>query len=278
MLKKHKLSYAIEKCISLSVMGSYAVMGVFWVVTGCRYGIKPCINVMLFAFKIFLPAFFILLFLFCILKYFQVRKIKSMLMTSGFDDEFYKQLNKALGRLDSSDSKMIFAYALAEGGRHGEFMKDMKSIPFMGLSAYRQEEYFNLLLYDALLRGDMDFADEVFRRGSMYIYRGARRKGGEHIRYTLGLYCIKSGDYYFGIRYIDSAKNARNRGVRCKSLTKLCEIYLEQENYEMAKRCAVAAVRNVSNIRQGERLRGIMLRIQNIYGISLQGEDRIYDN
>lgn len=277
-MKKRSLSFALRRCVSLSIFLAYIAMCIYWAVTGFKYGIKECTKIIIFSGKIFLTIFLLMIAVFCVYKYILLIKLKRHRLVYGCDEAFFKILKKYLGRLDSEYSKLRYARFCTEGKRYDECLKVMKDLPFYSLKSKNQWQYFNIILNNALKANDMDFADGTYKRGSFYLYRNMNLKGREDILCTMGLYSIKKGDEYWAQRYLLMAnKTSKNKNVRCESALYLCRLFTETERFEAAKAWAYKAAKDICSLEQAEELKKLMLKIQDIYGVGRKERNERYD-
>ncbi|MGN0594921.1 MAG: tetratricopeptide repeat protein, partial [Hominimerdicola sp.] len=252
------------------VIIGFCIMCVYWLCTGMKYNLFGCL-------RAFIPAFAaVFAFLITATVYYAVysskkrKELISFKEKNGFCDEYYKKVKQYLGTKGKlSASKLLYlASAYAEGERYEECADTLKRIRFSHLNSSQQNEYFNIMLYNSLLKGDIEASEKIYISSMHYFERAMLGKNSAHIKHTLGLFYYAKGELAKAENYFINAKaTTKNKSLAgdCDLYLGLC--YLKTNRREYAKQCAVEASKEITEYSQKINLRKLMILVEKAYGI-----------
>ena len=254
----HSLAYA-------SVLG-YIVMAAAWFISGLRLSMLMCWNIWVIA----------LTALFCILgtvsavidirKHLELEELARHRLTKGYDDEYFEHLQNFLGGELDDSRKLTFASIYLEGGRYPECRRQLEQINFSALMCAEQEEYFKICLYSAVLEGNAELANDIYRKARRYFDRAVAGRRGGYILHTLGMLCLMNGRVENAFRLFQSAMRFHDDSLRCECCLSLGQVYLVSGDRESAKDMCYAAADLVETRAQALRLKELMLEVEWAYG------------
>ena len=202
-------------CLTLS----YVTMCVYWLVTGCRYGVKVCTSVFVDS----LPFTLIISGVAAAVSgTVAIKRIKrfSLAMekcrkSSGAPEDI-AQLDKALGALRYKGAyvSLLRASALLGCGCYDECLGELEGIDLAYLSAEDEEEYFNMLIYCRLMQGEKETALRLYLLSGHYFRRALGRRGTSHIRHTVGMIYYTVGEYDKALRLFEESKKDVERSLQ----------------------------------------------------------------
>ncbi len=250
----HSASYA-------SVVG-YIIMSAAWLISGMRLTLLQCWNVWIIS----------LCVLFCILgtysavidirKHIALDKIAQHRLTKGYDDAYFDLLLDFIGGELDDSRRLTFASMYLEGGRYEDCRRKLEEIDFKSLGTAEQEEYFNICLYSAVLEGDTELANEIYRKARRYFDRAIMARRGGFVMHTLGMLCIMNGRPENADRLFHSALQYHDDGLKCECFLGLGRLYLMSHDDESAKDMCYAAADLVETRAQAVRLKELMLDVE----------------
>ena len=242
-------------CLTLS----YVTMCVYWLVTGCRYGVKVCTSVFVDS----LPFTLIISGVAAAVSgTVAIKRIKrfSLAMekcrkSSGAPEDI-AQLDKALGALRYKGAyvSLLRASALLGCGCYDECLGELEGIDLAYLSAEDEEEYFNMLIYCRLMQGEKETALRLYLLSGHYFRRALGRRGTSHIRHTVGMIYYTVGEYDKALRLFEESKKDVERSLLCECDLWAGLCFLKLGSGQQALDCARRAAENVSDARQQKSL------------------------
>ena len=254
----HSAAYA-------AVLG-YIIMAASWFISGMRLSIVGCWNVWVIS----------LTGMFCILgtvsafidisKHLELDELARHRLTKGYDDEYFERLKAFIGG-ELDDSRLLtFASMYIEAERYSDCREQLEKIDFSRLNSAEQEEYFNICLYSAVLEGNAELANDIYRKAHRYFDRAVMCRRGGHIMHTLGMLCLMNGRLENAYRLFNSAMRLHDDGLRCECCLSLGKVYLLSGDRSAAKDMCYAAADLVETRAQASRLKELMIEVERAYG------------
>ena len=269
-MKNNSLARNLFVSVSSSIVFGFCVMSIFWLITGMKYNLFVC-------FKVFIPVmcltFALLLSITICISVMSAHRrniLAKFRNEHGYSDEYYQMVIKLLGGTDklNNSKRLSLAAAYSEGERCDKCTEMLKTIDFSALNSAEQNEYFNIMLYNSLLKGDIERTKTIYQRSFYYFERALFSKNSSHIMHTLGVYFYAVGELAKAENYFVSARvrtNDLSLKGDCNLYLGLC--YLKTNRREYAKQCAIDASKEISGQSQKINLRKLMILIEKAYGI-----------
>ena len=242
-------------CLSLS----YAAMCVYWLVTGCRYGVKVCTSVFVDSLPFTLIISGVAAAVSGTVAIKRIKRFTSAMekcrKSSGAPEDI-AELDKALGALKYKGAyvSLLRASALLGCGCYDECLGELEGIDLAYLSAEDEEEYFNMLIYCRLMQGEKETALRLYLLSGHYFRRALGRRGTSHIRHTVGMIYYTVGEYDKALKLFEESKKDADCALLCECdlWSGLC--FLKLGSGQQALDCAKRAAENVSDARQQKSL------------------------
>lgn len=258
-----ELSIAFSGALVLGYIGMCA----FWLVTGMKYSINPCLDVYLYGFLIFLTFLIFRAVLVTIVRKKKEEELNIYIAENGINDDAYKKIQSFLGiKNDSVGSENLKLAAVCS--EHGDFEKCRKTLEktdFENLEAFEQDEYFNILLYGALLDENIMLANDIYRKSKLYFDRSLLKGRNGNVLHTIGLLCYKNGAYNQAESIFFKARLEKDKSLRCECDLCLGKLYLDTGRKEFAKRVCYNTADEICTQKQAERLRQLMIDVEDAY-------------
>lgn len=241
---------------------SFFIMCVFWIITGFRFNAKICLRVDMAAFIILCMSYICYCLIFSIRQRARLEKLSEHAFNYGYDDEYYNMamdiLKKENGEQVTDSSRLILAAAYAEGMRAEKCRAVLKEIDFIKLSNSEQEQYFNIMLYNALLDKDLPLAEEIYRRASFYFDRAIfSRKSGDII-HTIGTLKYAQGKFPEAEKYFLDAKRFHGKRLKCECDLSLAQCCIQAGKTEEARKYMLKAAKNIGDRKQAAMLQTLI--------------------
>lgn len=265
---KNKLAVlSYRKCLSLSFVAGYLTMCIYWLATGFRYGSLKCLDIMFISFDVYLMISFLLHYIFSHKRNTELRHLKDHLWIHGYDDEYFKLLKDHLSENNqlSEQGKLIVSSAYADGKKYEECIATMKTVEFEKLSFSQQNEYYNILLVNAINSNKFQLANNIYSRANFYFDRAMVKKKNENIIHTMGMLNYVNGNYLRAIKLFKTARKGRSRNLKCECDIWLGFAFLKIEKLSEAKKCVYKAAEEVNTRQQLILLKNLMLEIESAF-------------
>ena len=224
MVLKNRLSVlSYRKCVSLSFVAGYLTMCIYWLITGLRYGALQCLDIMFVSFGVYIVISFVLHYIFSYKRNAELRRLKNHLWTYGYDDAYFNLLENFVSEnISLSDhGKLILSSAYAEGKRFEKCMDMISTVSFDNLPLNQQNEYFNVLLLNAINNGKISLANNIYSKAHFYFSRAMITKNNENIIHTMGMLSYVNGNYSQAIKLFKMARKGKGKSLKCE-----CDLWL----------------------------------------------------
>lgn len=256
----------VRRCLFVPIgclIMSYISMCVYWIATGCRYGVTVCSRV----FVSTLPYTMILSGLIVIIvsvrslrRISRFRRAMENCKENNADKNSLDELEQAIQGLEKNDSvrELLRASALLSCGLYEECCETLRRIDLRELSSADEEEYFNMLIYCRLMQGERKLAVRLYLECGHYFNRALLRNGTSHIRHTVGMIYYTVGEYDKALKLFEESKKQADESLICECdlWEGLCWVRLG--NAESACDCAVRASENISDSGQEQSLKHLV--------------------
>ena len=253
----HSISYA-------SVFG-YIIMSAAWLISGMRISMIQCWSIWIICLTV----------IFCILgtisavidvrKNMELDRLAEHRLKLGYDDEYFNMLNAFLGGEVTDSRRLTFASMYLEGERYEDCRRQLRELDFSRLTTAEQEEYFNICLYSAVLEGNIELANDIYRKARRYFDRAILARRGGFVMHTLGMLCMLNGRLDNAFRLFNSAMHFRDDGLKCECFLGLGQLYLLSRDEESAKDMCYAAADLVETRAQAKRLKTLMMGVEDAF-------------
>ena len=273
----------VRRCLLVPIgclVMSYVCVCVYWIATGCRYGVRVCSDVFIKTLPytmILSGAAVILVSVLSLRRISRFRRAMENCKEKGADEESLKELNEAIKRLEKnkSVSDLLRASALLSCGLYEECCEILQRIGLRELSSVDEEEYFNMLIYCRLMQGERELAVKLYLECGHYFNRALLRRGTSHIRHTVGMIYYTVGEYDKALKLFEESKKEADESLLCECdlWEGLCWVRLG--NAESARDCAVRASENVSDKRQEKSLEHLMRAVTALANTVSEGKYNI---
>ena len=254
---------------ALSLVMSYAVMCIAWLVNGCHYGAQFCMDVFMRALPYCLILVCIIELAGLLISVFRIRKLERLYAQKGGCDEYFALLEKYLLRQnkDKGHGLLKLAAVYISEERFEDCFRTLDRIAFKKLTPSDQNKYFELLLYGRLMSGDISQANEIFVSAEHYFKRGLLDKRNGHMLFTLGLLEYFNGRFEAAVKFLNSAEKSRDtdKALRCSCELYKGECFLAQGDAKAAKASAEKSAALVSDHKQEAQLEKLMTQVEKVY-------------
>lgn len=254
---------------ALSLVASYAVMCIAWLVNGCRYGAQFCVDVFMRALPYCLILVCIMELAGLLISVFRIRKLERLYAEKGGCEEYFALLEKYLLRQnkDKGHGLLKLAAVYISEERFEDCFRTIDRIAFDKLTPSDQNRYFELLLYVRLMSGDISQANVIFVSAEHYFKRGLLDKRNGHMLFTLGLLEYFNGRFEAAVKFFDNAEKSRgaDKALRCSCELYKGECFLAQGDVKAAKTSAEKSAALVSDDKQEAQLGKLMAQVEKVY-------------
>ncbi|MBQ8965645.1 hypothetical protein [Ruminococcus sp.] len=245
---------------------AYIIMAGAWFIGGMRLSLVQCWSLWVVCMTVIFCLFGTFAAYLDIRKHLEIEELAQHRLTKGYDDEYFQRLQEFLGG-ELDDSRLLtFASMYLEGGRYADCRRQLEELDFAKLSSAEQEEYFNICLYSAVLEGDTELANDIYRKARRYFDRAVMGRRGGYVLHTLAMLCLLNGRYDNAYRLFQSAMQVRDDSLRCECCLGLGRLYLMSSDRASAKDMCYAAADLVETRAQAVRLKELMLQVEKAYG------------
>lgn len=251
-----------------AVVGAYAAMCVFWIVTGMKYNAVVCCKAYAWAYIVIFTAFLAVSAVMFVSRERELEKLTDTVYSQDFSDEYFRRLKRYIGGLGNEKNILLYASCCAEGGRYKECRSVLRQADFAALSPRGQEEYFNIMLYSALLEGDLTLANEIYARSRHYFDRATMRRRSGSVLHTLAVLRLADGDIENAGRLFTAAGKHKSTSLRFECDIGLGRCMLMSGDRAGAKSMCYSAADKACGLSQAKRLRELMLDVEKAYGQS----------
>lgn len=261
----------IFKELLLSISGAFVLgyvgMCVFWAVTGFKYGIATCFEAYKYIFAVMLAVLVIRAVLVSVIRNSRLNSLESYADENGYDDTYYLALQKYMNVSDKCNTaqNLRLAAAFTEYGNYSGSREVLKRTDFKSLEADEQNEYFNILLYGALLEKDISLANDIYGKAKLYFDRALMKGKNGNTLHTIGLLCLENCAYNQAESFFFKARLEKDNNLRCECDLCLGRLYLETHRKEFAKRVCYNAADEVCTKKQAEGLKQLMINVEKAY-------------
>lgn len=268
--RRRPFTINIIMSLASSVAGAYAVMCVFWLGTGMRYGLKTCMDVCLKSYLVLFTLMTVMSIVFFIDRKKRLRELAHRLKLFGCDDEYLRMLRDYMGDDIDDSQSLIFASCCLECGQYGDCRKALEKIDFRSLSSAEQDEYFNIYLFSAILDDDAELANDIYRKARHYFDRAVQRRHNGFVLHTLGMLCYINGRLENAYRLFNSAMRENSDSLKCECCIGMGLVYLASGDKEGAKEMCFVAAELAQTRSHALRLRELMIMVENAYRAAAQ--------
>lgn len=251
---------------SYAMVCGYIIMMVIWLIYDMRLSIIQCFDIWILAIiSIFVGLGTVSAFI-DIMKNVELDELARHRLTMGYDDEYYRKLAEFSRVNDSGSGTIFMASMYLEGGRFEDCRAKLREIDFKELTGSEQDEYFNVCLYSAILEGNRELANDIYRKAQRYFDRAVMGKRSGFILHTLGILCLMNGRTENAFRLFQSAMRQNDDGLQCECCIGLGKVYLISGDKASAKDMCYAAAELVETRAQAVRLKELMIEVEEAYG------------
>ncbi|MCD8096295.1 MAG: hypothetical protein LUE12_09270 [Ruminococcus sp.] len=178
---------------------------------------------------------------------FPQRKASAILINEGYTLQLYELLKKWVKKCDkkgfSNTARLTYAEYLVSGGRIDESFEALSEINFSSLYDDQKRIFFNCCLYAALLSGDKEAAEKIYKTAKPWLLSSSDKNITSSIKNTLGFFEYTRGNLVKAEELlVQSIENARSEEVLCDNWLALSALYLDTDRPLYAK----MAVENAS--------------------------------
>lgn len=260
---------------SYAMVGGYIFMVAVWLIKDMGLSLVECFDLWIIA----------MVFIFCMLgtisalidinKHIELDELAQHRLTKGYDDEYFRRLAEFSRVTDTSSGTLFMASMYLEGGRFEDCRAKLREVDFSKLSGSEQEEYFNICLYSAILEGNRELANDIYRKAQRYFERAVMGKRSGFTLHTLGMLCLMNGRTENAYRLFQSAMRQNDDGLQCECCIGLGKVYLTSGDKGSAKDMCYAAAELVETRAQAQRLKELMMEVEAAYGKRPETDDSI---
>ncbi|MBR1382214.1 MAG: hypothetical protein IJ555_00135, partial [Ruminococcus sp.] len=169
--KRRNVILNILVSLADSLVISYVLMFLTWLVRGMRVGLEGCVRIWAVYYILCAGIMIIISFGLAALRRGELRDITDRMFDKGCDDEYFRLLKEYMGGELLPSQQLVFASCYLEAGRMEDCRRELEKVDFAALSAPEQEEYFNVCLYSAVLEENVELANEIYRKAKHYLDR-----------------------------------------------------------------------------------------------------------
>lgn len=263
--RRRPLTINIIMSVASAVAGAYMFMCAYWLCTGMRYGLKDCMNVWLKSYLVLFVALTVMSVVFFFDRKKRLGDLAHRLKFYGCDDEYMRMLNDYMGEEIDASQSLIFASCCLECGQYADCRKALEKINFKRLSSSEQDEYFNIYLFSAILDGDAELANDIYRKARHYFDRAVQSRRNGFVLHTLGMLCYINGRLENAYRLFNSAMRENSDSLRCECCIGMGLVFLASGDKEGAKEMCFAAAELAQTRSHALRLRELMIKVENAY-------------
>lgn len=250
---------------------SYIGMCIYWICTGCRYGIRTCSIVFIRLLPWMLIASALGVMIVSVRSIRRIRSFKTALehcRESGADEASEEELDRELERLSGDDEykKLLKASAMLSCSAFEKCCAELDAIDFSALTPTEEEEYFNMLIYCLLVQGERRRAVETYLLCGHYFKRALARGGTQHIRHTVAMVYYAVGEYDKAERLLIEARMVSDKELRCDCDLYLALCFLRTGRLEAAKNAVISASAGATTSRQQQELEHLKKAVKSAFG------------
>jgi hypothetical protein len=193
---------------------------------------------------------------------FPARKLRKIARENGYSAEFYRTARKwhdkcvkkskkagmGYGYGYCENASLVMSELLMDGGHCAEAFDMLEKTDYEKLSCKQRQIYFNTYLYGAVICGDSDAADRIYRSGRSYLVSVTSHSIAPSVKHTLGCYEFMCGNLNRAEElFVQSLGSAKSCDVACEDYLGLCACYLETGRFSQAKSAVETAAEYAVN-------------------------------
>ena len=251
---------------SYAMVCGYIIMVAAWLIKDMGISLVECLNIWVIAIVVIFCLLGTVSALIDIKKHIELDELAQHRLTKGYDDEYFRKLAEFSKVSNYGSGKLFMASMYLEGGRFADSRALLKEVDFSKLNSKEQDEYFNIYLYSAVLEGDVELANDIYRKARHYFDRAVMGRRSGFILHTLGMLCLLNDRTENAFRLFQSAMRQNDEGLQCECCIGLGKVYLKSGDRASAKDMCFAAAELVETRAQAVRLKELMIEVEEAYG------------